>query len=135
MPKLAAADHTIILAVGMSREEERFVSIKELMHCYFGPDGGGIFATNSEITFENHMNEFFGNSAAIESHQVKAEKEALWMALSVLCPEQTRRDYQAAVMAKETTIDAVASELRVPERTAAALLSTQFEREIASILE
>lgn len=135
MPHNLVANQTIILATGLTREEERFVAIKELMHCYFGPDGGGIFATNTEINFENHMNEFFGNSAAIGSHQVKAEKQALWMAMSVLCTEQQRRDYRHDVHKNDKAIAAVASDLRVPERTAAAFLSNQYEREISEIVE
>ena len=60
MPHQLEANYSIILAMGMTREEERFVTIKELMHLYFGPEGGGIYATDSEITFENHIAEFFG---------------------------------------------------------------------------
>ncbi len=134
MPHAMTCNHTIILANGMTREEERFVAIKELMHCYFGPDGGGVFATNTEINFENHMNEFFGDSAAIESHQVKAEKEALWMAMSVLAPEQLRREYRQQVLDGKPIAE-VATDLRIPIRTAAAFLSPQYEREISSILE
>lgn len=135
MPNCLVANQTIILADGLTPEEERFVAIKELMHCYFGPNGGGVFATNTEINFKNHMNEFFGNSAAIESHQVKAEKQALWMAMSVLCTEQQRRDHRYAVHKAGKPISDVASELRVPTRTAAAFISDQYEREISKILE
>ena len=133
MQHCLVADYSIILATGLDRDEERFVTIKELMHLYFGPDGGGIYATNSEITFENHMNEFFGGSAALDTSQVKAEKQALWMAMSMLCPEQTRRDYQDSIKAGQA-VEEVAKELRAPVRTVKAFMSPQYEREISDIL-
>jgi hypothetical protein len=135
MPHALECKYTIFIAAGLSREMERMVLIKELMHLYFGPDGGGIYATDSQVVFENHMQEMFASSADIRSHQYKAETMALWMAISVLTPESDRLTFQASVASGEMTVDQVAAALRVPPHSANALLSHRYDQEISSILE
>jgi hypothetical protein len=128
------AKYTIIVAEGLAPEMERFVVIKELMHCYLGPDGG-VWATDSAISLESHMRAFFGNSFTIRSLAADAEVKALWMALGVLTPETNRLQLREAVLAKAKSYEDVASELMVPLHTAKALLSERFEDEIAHILK
>ncbi|VXD07550.1 conserved hypothetical protein [Sphingomonas sp. T1] len=129
------ANYTIIVAEGMSREMERFVVIKELMHMYFGPDGGHA-ATGSAVALDNHFRKFFGNSATITaSAHVQAEHEALWMALAVICPEHRRLELKEAVTNRDKGFEDVAALLHIPLHTAKALLSKQFESEISHIIK
>lgn len=134
MPHALTAAYTIFIADGLSREMERIVLIKELMHLYFGPNGG-VGATDSQFVLENHMQEMFAASADIRSHQYRAETQAIWMAIGVLTPESERMKYQAQVQTGEMTIDQVASNLHVPLHTTKALLSHQYDQEISRILE
>ena len=75
--------YTIVLAEGLDPFTERFVTIKELMHCYF--EAGDGTATDSEIILDAHLRQFFGQSATSQSKHVIAEYTALWMAMGVLC--------------------------------------------------
>jgi hypothetical protein len=127
--------YTILVAAGLEPEVERVIVIKELMHCYFGPDGGGIFATDSQMALESHLQKFFGNSFALRSHATEAENKALWMALAVICPENTRVQYRAKAKDDPNAIQELAEELRIPLHQAKALLSPQFDSEIKSILQ
>lgn len=129
------ANYAVIVAADIAPEMERFIVIKEIMHCYFGPDGGS-WATDTAMSLDNHMRKFFGNSATVISAADEAEKKALWMAIGVLCPEHVRLDFQRAVMHDRTmTFEDVAIKLKIPVHTAKALLSKQFEDEITHILK
>lgn len=134
MPHMLTCRYTIFIAAGMSREWERFVALKELMHLYFGPNGGGIYRTDNAVVLENHINEMFEQSADISSHQVEAEKLARWMAISVLTPATARKQFQNALVAEEKSIGAVADELHVPVNIAKALISRQYDMEISNIM-
>ena len=128
------ANYTVIVADGLAPEMERFIVIKEVMHCYFGPNGGH-WATDTAMSLDNHMRKFFGNSATVQSLADEAEKKALWMALGVLCSERKRLSYRRSVFHDKTmTFEDVARELMVATHTAKALLSKQFEDEITHIL-
>ena len=113
---------------------ERLVAIKELMHLYFGPDGGGIYATDNAVVFENHINEMFGASADVSSRQYEAEKLALWMAISLLTSETARTAFQAQLLQGSITVEAVAARLHAPVHTTKALLSRQYDSEISNIM-
>lgn len=129
-------DYHIYVADGLSPEMERFVVLKELMHCYFGPTPDNIkYATDNAIVLETHARQIFGDSAiSPNSPHVRAEKMALWMAVGVLCPEHVRTGYIRALANKETTLEKIAAELRVPTKQAYNLTSRQYEDEIAAIL-
>lgn len=129
MPHALTFNYSIYIAAGLTPEFERFVVIKELMHLYFGPDAGGC-ATDNQIALENHMQEMFAASADIRSPQVIAEKEALWMAISVLTPETDRQNFRD----NSVPITDVTATLHVPQHTAKAMLSLQFEHEISNLL-
>ena len=135
MPHALTCEYTVFVAHGLTREYERLVVIKELMHLYFGPNAGSIYATDSQIALENHMQEMFAASADIRSHQVEAEKRALWMAISVLTPEVDRMEFQAKVETSKLSVEAVAAKLRVPVHTTKALLSRHYDQEISNLLE
>lgn len=134
MPHMLSCRYTIFLAAGLSQEMERLVAIKELMHLYFGPDGGGSYATDNAVVFENHINEMFGVSADVSSHQFAAEKLAWWMAISLLTSESARTNFQMQLLNNETTVDDVAAKLHAPIHTTKALLSRQYDSEISNIM-
>lgn len=133
MPNAKDCRYSIFVAAELSREMERLVVIKELMHLYFGPDGGGC-ATDSQVVFDNHIQEMFASSADIKSREYKAEKQALWMAISVITPEEHRLSCREAVTNGTATIEQIAADLRIPIHTTSALLSPQFDHEISNLL-
>jgi len=131
---LESLDYNIIIADGMSPAEERFVTIKELMHCYFAPVSKNVkYLTGTEIALENHMSVFFENATA-ESAQNQAEKMALWMAIGVLCPERDRQTIMTGLKDDKTTIEAECGILKVPTTQVKALISKVYDVEIAKLI-
>lgn len=126
------SNFTIILAEGQDEYYERFVTIKEVMHCYFESDGGTM--TDNQFVLETHMRQFFGASATTQSQHVKAEYTALWMAMGVLCPEQRRLEFRRKFDAKEMTLNEIADLVKAPPHIARRLMTDQFEDEIRAIL-
>jgi len=126
--------YTVIVTEGLDSKLERFVVIKELMHCYFNHENPA--ATDSEILLEAHLRQFFGKSASTPSAQVTAEYEAFWMALGVLCPERVRIDWVQRLDAEVEgiTVEEISDMLHVPVSFVRLLLSDQFEDEIRAIL-
>jgi hypothetical protein len=124
--------YTIVVAEGLDTFMERFVVIKELMHCYFEADDGT--ATDSELILDAHMRQFFGQSASTQSLHVQAEYTALWMAMGVLCPERRRSEYRKKVKHNEMSLDDVVNFVRAPIHIVRRLLSEQFEDELRRIL-
>jgi len=131
---LETFDYTIALAGGLSIEYERFVAIKELMHCYFPPADSHIkYMTGSAQALEAHMNAFFGNATTNPAQQ-QAEKIALWMALGVICTDQDRQAKLQEVIAKNLTSQQIANEMRIPLKQAKNLLSSNYDREIQKLI-
>lgn len=126
------SDFFVVLADGQDPYYERFVTIKELMHCYFEADGGA--ATDSAIILDTHMRQFFGASATTQSLHVQAEYTALWMAMGMLCREPQRVEFRRAFEEGEITLDAIVEELKAPRHVVRRLLTDQFEDEIRAIL-
>lgn len=128
-------NYSIVLAEhldGVTDFMERFVAIKEMMHCYFSSDDGS--ATDSQIILDIHMRQFFGKSATSQSLHVQAEYTALWMAMGVLCPEARREEYRLQLVAKECTIEEISKQIKAPTHIVQQLLSDQFEDELRDIL-
>lgn len=125
-------NYTIVVSDGLPIYEERFVVIKELMHCYFSEDPSVL--TDSEILLDAHLRQFFGNSASSPSSHVKAEAKALWMAFGVLCPERVRIDLKQKCKEGTLTIESVSDRLGIATGRVKTLFSEQFEDEIRDIL-
>jgi len=119
------------LVKGQDSSWERFVQVKEMMH---------VFDSEKERT---------GNSADFEAllgsltrpqvdrtPQQRAEAKAFWMALAVLCPEETRRRLKAELADEKTltTEYSVALQLRIPEELVSALFSADYELNLKAIL-
>ena len=133
-PELHGLRHkyTIVVCDGMDSEMERFVVIKELMHCYFDPTNG--CSTDSRIAFDVHMRQFFGQSASQPSLHVQAEFQALWMAMGVLCSETKRLEYMEQVRRGDVSIPELVNRLKAPAHIIRRFLSVQYEDEIRDIL-
>ena len=127
---MSTYDYTIILGGNLTEQAERFVAIKELMHCYFDPEKVE-YATDTAVALENHMRQMFDESGSGKrSLHVQADGMALWMALGVICPAHIRDGYIAGgIMARD-----VAKELNIPVKQAQNLLSDRFDIEISQIL-
>lgn len=123
---------TIVLAEGQDDLYERFVTIKEVMHCYFESDGGTM--TDTQFALDTHIRQFFGASATTQSLHVKAEYTALWMAMGVLCPEQRRKEFRRKFEAGEMSLEEITALVKAPDHIVRRLLTDQFEDEIRSIL-
>jgi hypothetical protein len=134
---LSYFDYTIIIAEDLAPEYERIVVIKELMHCYFPPSAEmNQFRTSSQIVLDNHMRAFFGSShTLIRSAQVEAEVMALWMAIGVITTEHYRLQMLGAGNPQPKVASTMMQKLKIPEVTAKALLSPQFEDEISALLK
>lgn len=127
-------DYTIILAAGMETEYERFVTIKELMHCYFPPvDKHVRYMTGSALALEAHMNAFFGN-ATNNPAQDQAEKMGLWMALGVICTEGYRQHMMQKYGKKSQAVADVSKEMRIPAKQAKSLISNLYDAEIQKLI-
>lgn len=129
-------EYTIIVPDGLEEAAERFIVIKELMHCYFGPTPENEkYETNNSIVFGTHVQKIFGDSALDrDSPHVRAESMAVWMAVGVICTEQQRLVYQTDILSKAKSLDDVAAELKIPRKQAYNLTSSQYESEISAIL-
>ena len=130
-------DYFIRVASDLAPEAERFVVIKELMHCHFGPSPDNLkYATGNAITFNTHFRQMFGDSAiATDSPHVQAELMALWMACGVLVPEHIRVEYVTRVRAGDDCREQISEKLQIPLKQAYNLTSSQYEDEIAAILK
>jgi hypothetical protein len=127
-------DYVIVLAGGLSTDYERFVTIKELMHCYFPPADGHVkYMTGSAQALEAHMNAFFAN-ATTNSWQHQAEKIALWMALGVVCTEHDRQEKIQEIAANQLTPQQIADEMVIPLKQAKNLLSKNYDSEIQKLI-
>lgn len=127
---ISCYDYTIILAGNLSERAERFVAIKELMHCYFDPEKVE-HATDTAVALDNHMRQMFDESGTGKrSLHVQADGMALWMALGVICPAHTRQAY----LTEGTAAQKVADDLNIPIKQAQNLLSDRFDIEIGQIL-
>lgn len=131
----ARDNYTIVVAGDLPLDVERFVVIKELMHCYFNlaePEGSAM-ATDSAILLEALLRHFFGRSAESPSLQVRAEHQAFWMAMGVLCPEHVRMDWKDQ-LGTGVTLEDVARQLYIPPSLAELLLSDQYDDELRHLL-
>lgn len=114
-------------------EWERFVTIKELMHCYFAPIESNVkYLTGNELALERHINVFFGG-ATTKSAPSAAEKMALWMAVGVLSTERDRQDMLVKLGDKSLVPQQIADEMRIPLKQAKNLVSSVYSSEIASL--
>lgn len=100
----------IVVARGLNRCWQRFVMLKELMHCF----DSGLQLVGSGQDFSALLEEFVvpipQRSAAMES-----EVRGFWMALSLFCPEAKRLELLRHRDQEKMTDLEIATEIRLPE--------------------
>jgi len=100
----------------------RFVSCKEMMHIFDGPDE----IVDTKEKFIKLLEEIESrplDRSAIFGSEFRAE----WMALLVLCPKPERDAFKARLMADEIGRYDVAWHFRIPEDFVVALMSEHYD--------
>lgn len=126
---MTSFDYTIVIAEGLPIEYERFVTIKELMHCYFAPSEENVrYLTSTELALDNHMSVLFGGSTA-KSAQSRADKMAVWMAVGVICTEHDRK-----VKIQANDPGRIVADMNVPLKQAKNMISRLYVPEIQRVM-
>lgn len=120
----------IVLArEGLNTCWERFVWVKELMHLFDNPDQ----AADTGDTFERMLSELVPGGGAI-SAQTQSEFDCFWMALSVLCPEDLRLQFEQERTAELVDDYAIALRLRIPQQYVQRYFEARYRPIIEGIL-
>lgn len=121
--------NVIVMARGMNKCWDRFVFTKELTHLF---DTDTQF-TNSPEKLETVIAELLGFNHT--SEQYFAEIDGVWKALGLLCPEKHRQEAVNQRKAKHIDDYGIALKFRIPQKYIGLLLSEEYEKNIARILE
>ena len=119
----------IVIARSLNYCWERFVYTKELMHLFDAENE----QTSDATKFEQLLTEF-GQPSVQRPPQSAAEAKAFWMALSVLCPEANRLEFQGHIQKTHMDNYAVALQLRIPEFYVPALFHPNFTQIIKQLV-
>lgn len=111
----------IVLARSLNKHWRRFVYTKELMHVFDEPDE----KANTPEKFDAQA-EKFGDPSAQTSPQYRAESKAFWRAIAILCREEKRLEYKAAIDAEEMSLEVVSTALQIPSVYARHLFRDDF---------
>jgi len=118
----------IVVAREMNYCWTRFVEVKELMHLFDEPlqlvGDGEIF----QSLVSEHVAPTFEWSSAF-----RADGQAVWMALGVLCPEQKRQEFARMRTAGTVTDLSIAQQLKIPERYVPHLFNPAFRRYVDGV--
>lgn len=123
--------HVIVLARGMTKEWERFVCIKEVMHVFDDP----LEATDTGGQFEQLLSEFMGAGEMERSLQMTAEIKCFWRALGTYCPEVHRNELAQERDAGRLDDYGNSLQLRLPEPYVPALFGETYDTAIAALTE
>lgn len=125
-------NHTVVVCDGLERPLEKFLCIKELMHCYFTAETGCL--TDNAHVLRRHMTELFGELSTSQSMQVVAEKQAVWMAISLICPENRRRRFKENILLeKSKTYQEVADLLGTPRIIVERMMTDEYDVMLADL--
>lgn len=119
----------IVIARDLNPCWARFVVVKELMHLFDPP----LYSLGCGEEFEALLAEF-ASGLPNRSLAMVSEVQCFWMALAVLCPEPLRQELQNAVANKTKEHKDVAEQLKIPEQFIPHLLSPDFKKIIAHLL-
>ena len=131
-PPINIADNEalIVLARHLDKSWRRFVYTKELMHAF---DTNEERADTSE-KFETQI-EKFGDPTKETSPMFRAEQKAFWRALGALCPEEFRLSAQKEIQDGLTSLDVVATKLKIPTTFARELFRDDYLKIIEHVLK
>lgn len=121
----------VVVARGLNRCWERFVTIKEAMHIFDDP----LQKTNTAADLESVLSGLFAAAPQGEwSPQLKSEVGCFWMALALFCPEPTRIELQRKRENGELTDLQIATMLRIPEKYVPHLFFARFKEIVTRLL-
>ena len=134
------ADHPLILQSGGRRDIivtsrdnnrcwERFVFVKELMHLFDDP----LEKAGTPEEFESIISDFI-TPPSERSIVMSSEIKALWMALSLFCPEEKRIALNQSRMDGTMTDREIALLLKIPEQNIPPLFSAGYKPTVATLL-
>lgn len=122
--------HVIVLPkAGLNHCWERFVFVKELMHCFDDP----LQATDSGDTFDMVLSELMVPQDKEWSPQMLSEIGCFWMALGCLCPEESRVQFASERAKGQITDYDIALKLRIPQQYVPFLFAADFHDRIESV--
>ncbi|MBI4182569.1 MAG: hypothetical protein HY521_01070 [Proteobacteria bacterium] len=105
--------HVIAVARGLDRNWERFIFVKEMMHLF----DDSSEATDTGAAFERLLTEMVSlGSPEPRSAQLKSEVKCFWMALGVLCPENSRQQFKKDRESNLIDDYEISLRLRIPEQ-------------------
>lgn len=107
--RLGRGEPIIVVARAHNYCWERFVVVKELMHCF----DESLERVSTGEEFESLITEF-GGPQLERSIAMNSEVKALWMALGLLCPEETRQDLERKRSVGEMSDMDIATLLKIP---------------------
>lgn len=125
-----AGSAVIILVESLDTRWKRFVELKELMHIFDDP----LQSTSSAKEFEELLAGLCGDVEKM-SPQYRSERECMWMALSLCCPEELRSEFKQQRDSGEITDAEIAEILEIPENTVIFLCSDKYKGNIQYLLE
>jgi hypothetical protein len=119
---------TLARSVGIDKPRRRFVYTKELMHLFDTAEEKADTPEKFDAQAER-----FGDPSAPTSSQFKAELKAFWRAVAVLCQEERRLEYKAALDLGTTSLPVVATALQIPAVYARHLFREEYPAILAHI--
>jgi len=130
--KLFGGNHVIVLARDQNYCWERFVYTKELMHLFDNDDE----PTDSAEKFEKLLTDLEAPTATEPpSKQLISERKGLWMALSCLCPEANRIEFQSLLDKGHIDFYGIALQLRIPEQYVPLLFQSRYEAIVQNLIK
>jgi len=115
--------HVVVSARGLNRCWERFVVVKEMMHLFDDEKQ----KTDDSEKFQSLLSEF-ASPMIVNSDQMVPEISSFWRALSVLCPERTRCDFQYQRKHKQIDDYEIALRLRIPAQYVPRLFEERYKK-------
>ena len=122
----------IVIARGLNRCWQRFVTVKEMMHLFDDP----LETTNSAADLETLLADFCGSAEPGElTPQMRSEIDCFWMAIGLLCPENVRVDLQQRREGGAISDAEIAQLLLVPAKYVPAFFHPRYKEILSRLTE
>jgi hypothetical protein len=124
---------TDVIVIGRDQSKcwDRFIIVKELLHLFDDQKT----ATSDPEQFGTCLNELARPSGAPLSPAGRREWEAMWLAMSILCPENCRQHFIAELEAERLTAYDIALKLRVPVVVVPMLFDPRYEKLVYPLIK
>jgi hypothetical protein len=131
-PGIRPGSAVVVLSKDLEPEWRRFVELKELMHLFDDPLQSTMTAKDFEQLLAGLCDEV---DPAKMSPQHRSEHESMWMALSLLCPENRRTEVKQRRDDGLISDKEIADIFGIPERFVINLCSENYKRNIQYLLD